>query len=561
MFSIKLINFIFAFLILPFYSNEKLKPTNDFSWMIEFIPLTESVTVEHWETDPAISFNDKGWALANKNSNPVTISQYALVCFDTYRRTKDDKHKKAFLNQVSYLMDKEQYHILGEGRVGYPYKFTFHDLKPDWYSGLAQAEAISVLIRYYYLTKDEEALDLIIKLKNQMLWPMEDGGLLAKTPEGGVWIEEYPNSKQHKHVLNGFFISTFGLYEYTKLFPGDKEAKEIYLKCIQSLKQSINKYDTGSWLQYDRGNKGLVSNWYMKAQVLEMKMLYKITNDTFFHRQHLLWSTYPYNKPIEYYGCMLNNFNFSVPAIKDESGWYVQSHNQDLTLLKSTIARYENSPVLKKNITSALFDKSTSTFFQPLKNDTIKEVPFAAVHLNKPATVDYIILTNISKDQTNYDIDIHIKSDSTASWKVIKHKKIYLSGTEIQYKFKESAIYGLKIAFKMKSNSIVKLSDLNMGNSAKKSDNFYIHYLSEFITVKDKKIDFKMNVKNADPFTIFYKCAPNQNALKKAKWSIDQYSTNNTFTAEKCDSLCQFLIVFKNQENSGIRDLKFTEMQ
>lgn len=87
-----------------------------------------------------------------------------------------------------------------------------------------------------------------------------------------------------------------------------------------------------------------------------------------------------------------------------------------------------------------------------------------------------------------------------------------------------------------------------MGNSAKKSDNFYIHYLSEFIPVKDKKIDFKMNVKNADPFTIFYKCAPNQNELKKAKWSIDQYSTNNTFTAEKCDSLCQFLIVFKNQE-------------
>ncbi|MBL7915889.1 MAG: hypothetical protein JNL49_12660, partial [Bacteroidia bacterium] len=85
MFSIKLINFIFAFLILPFYSNEKLKPTNDFSWMIEFIPLTESVSVEHWETDPAISFNEKGWALANKNSNPVTISQYALVCFDTYR--------------------------------------------------------------------------------------------------------------------------------------------------------------------------------------------------------------------------------------------------------------------------------------------------------------------------------------------------------------------------------------------------------------------------------------------------------------------------------------------
>ena len=46
---------------------------------------------------------------------------------------------------------------------------NFHDLKDPWYSALAQSEAISVLIRYYVLTKDKSVLPLIVKLKNFMV--------------------------------------------------------------------------------------------------------------------------------------------------------------------------------------------------------------------------------------------------------------------------------------------------------------------------------------------------------------------------------------------------------
>ena len=106
---------------------------------------------------------------------------------------------------------------------------------------MAEAEFISVLIRYYSLTKDENVLPLIIKTRNLLLTPEADGGLLSKTPEGNTWIEEYGGSKQERHVLNGFFVTVISLYEYCQLFPDDKEARVILNDCYESIKKSLNE--------------------------------------------------------------------------------------------------------------------------------------------------------------------------------------------------------------------------------------------------------------------------------------------------------------------------------
>jgi hypothetical protein len=88
--------------------------------------------------------------------------------------------------------------------AAYAYQFAWagYGLASGWHSGLAQGQAISALIRYYYDTGDKSVLPLINELKNFLFLPQEKGGVLRTTPEGGIWFEEYP-SDPPSFVWNG----------------------------------------------------------------------------------------------------------------------------------------------------------------------------------------------------------------------------------------------------------------------------------------------------------------------------------------------------------------------
>lgn len=551
----RLLGFSLLLVCLPLFL--EFKVAEDLSWIKEFMPLTESVTVDHWEKDARIAFDENGWVQVDKKSNPVTLSQYALVCFDTYKRTGDAKYKKSFLNQVRYLMDEKKYKLLAYDRVGYPYNYSFHDLKPDWYSGLAQAEAICVLIRYYSLTRDTQALSLIVKLKNQLFWPMEDGGLLTKTPEGGPWIEEYPNSKQNKHVLNGFLITIFGIYEYTMLFPDDTKALEMYRNCLVSLKNSVGFYDTGSWLQYDRGTKQSVSNWYMKAQVIEMKMIFEITNDPFFYRLHLLWSTYAYNKPLTFIGCKINNTNFSVPLKASADGWLKPTSDYTNVISATDVKKYNNGSILPNHGCNLLLDKSLSSYYQPLSNDTAKGDVFAEFYLKSSFKIDRLSLINVKDSTGAYSINIEYKTDSTSKWKYLKVKESYKIGKEMYFEFNETEIVALKMSVYMKKNAVVMISEMNLQYSKKKNEAQYAHFQTDALPVDKIKMNFNFEIKDANNYTVFYKYANTKAELLKAHWNPNDYIKKVPFETESCGTLYQYLIVFKlESEGSAIKNVK-----
>jgi len=223
--------------------------------------------------------------------NPVTIAQYALANYEKYLLTQEDKYKTTFLTQVEYLRNK--FDVIGEDMVGFPCHFSMphYGLEPVWYSGMAQGQVISVLARAYLLTHDEAILPLIKKVNNFMLYPVSEGGTLTYTPEGNVWIEEYP-SEEPSLVLNGFVLSVLGLYDYTRLFPEDGEVYQIYSNLLKSLKESLKYYDTGSWLKYCRLDDHLCSRPYMKFQVRQMKQLFAVTNDSYFDSIATKWESY-----------------------------------------------------------------------------------------------------------------------------------------------------------------------------------------------------------------------------------------------------------------------------
>ncbi|MEP7169890.1 MAG: D-glucuronyl C5-epimerase family protein, partial [Bacteroidota bacterium] len=286
----------------------------DVSWIKKYTSIYELYNQDQWEKNTSRSFDSLGVHLTKKNYHPVNACHYAIFCYDEYKSSQNDKFKKAFLAQVSYLRDSTKYMDFDCDKVGYPYNTTFHDLKAPWYSALAQGEVISVLIRYYAMTKDKSVLPLIVKVRNFMVYPQQKGGCSNITPEGYEWLEEYPNSKQEAQVLNGFFICVISLGEYAKLFPSDTAATNLFNRCIEACKSSIKFYDTGSWIRYNRGDKRLVANGYMKWMTNEMVHMYEFTGDQFFKYQHQIWATYGYGKDYVDVGVKKQYYNWAVPV-------------------------------------------------------------------------------------------------------------------------------------------------------------------------------------------------------------------------------------------------------
>ena len=223
--------------------------------------------------------------------NPTTIAQFALSSYDEYVISKENKYLQYFNDQVSYL--KSNFVELSDKTIGYPYNFYLadYDLAPPWYSGLAQGQIVSVLVRSYFLTSNPELLDLIQKTLNLMVQPKEEGGLLTHTPEGGVWIEEYP-SQNPSLVLNGFVFAIFGLADYLSIFHKHEAIGNLYEDSLISLKESIKYYDTGDWLKYSRYSDTLVSEHYMNFQILQMEQLFRLTSDPLFQETAERWKSY-----------------------------------------------------------------------------------------------------------------------------------------------------------------------------------------------------------------------------------------------------------------------------
>ncbi len=308
---------------------QKPMEVNAAEWVKPYISMTSGY--EEWEQLYII--DDNGVVCVDYKGdisiqyNPTTIAQYALACYNNYIETGDDAVKDIFLKQVQWL--KTHYTVINDNTIGYQYDFPWlsYGLSTGWYSGLAQGQIISVFARAYDLTGDKTLIPLMVKSKNLMLLPVKEGGLMAHTPEGYIWVEEYPSEKPSL-VLNGFVSTVLGLYDYMSFFPEDENTRCFYNHCIDSLKKTIAYYDTGDWLVYDRYQDNHimpVNERYMRFQTKQMEQMYNITSDSFFLELYNKYRDYSINNYSRNVKIRINGMfiTFSSPPTIIEGRTYV----------------------------------------------------------------------------------------------------------------------------------------------------------------------------------------------------------------------------------------------
>lgn len=236
------------------------------------------------------SFDSTGIILQKGQYHPLTISIYGVLNYDKFIETGDSLFYQRIVNQFKYFNDSSRWDVAFDDKgIGLPYHFKFHDLKPKWYSGLSQGMAVSFMLRYFKLTNDPLAKEYARKIGFFMNQSVEKGGAISRTPENKLWIEEYPNSKRSKQVLNGFINGLVGLKEYCDFFPDDTVAVQLHDSVYASFISSVGFYDTNNWTCYDR-NKKRVSNLYMRIQLTQLMHLYTIYNDEEIIKQLMIWS-------------------------------------------------------------------------------------------------------------------------------------------------------------------------------------------------------------------------------------------------------------------------------
>lgn len=229
-----------------------------------------------------------------RQHNPIAIAQYALGHFNLYCRNHDARHRQIFLSISDWLAGHLEMNAHGLSVWNHHFDWEYWKvLKAPWYSGLAQGQCISVLLRAYLLTRKQSYFDSAQRAFEVFRHDLSSGGVRYVDPAGLWWVEEYV-TEPPTHILNGFIWALWGIYEYG-LVSNDAYAAELFSRGVATLEGRLSDYDIGYWSLYDLAPnrlKTIASSFYHHLHITQLKVMYNITKADLFRKTADRWEAY-----------------------------------------------------------------------------------------------------------------------------------------------------------------------------------------------------------------------------------------------------------------------------
>lgn len=244
-------------------------------------------------------FNDSGIPLLDyhgkvgRQYNPIAIAQYALGNYNLAVNGETER-LEIFLKNAQWLLNNRMANK--NGVLLWPHHFDFEYFKPlkaPWFSGLAQGQGLSVLIRAYDVTKDQRYLDAAEETFRSLTLSIEDGGVLFRDLHGLPWIEEYLVDPP-THILNGCIWALWGIYDYGLLTQSDN-AMQLFAACAATIAANLHKYDNGFWSLYEltpQRFKSVASKYYHHLHIVQLRVMHRLTGDDLFRAYADKWCGY-----------------------------------------------------------------------------------------------------------------------------------------------------------------------------------------------------------------------------------------------------------------------------
>jgi hypothetical protein len=185
-------------------------------------------------------------------------------------------------------------------------------LKAPWYSGLAQGQGISLLVRAFRETGDERYVEAARKGFEVFGREPADGGVSYRDQIGRVWFEEYivdPPS----HILNGFLWAAWGVYDYA-LLTKDEGVSGLFADATTTLAENLGRYDTGYWSLYELSPTRLpmlASPFYHRLHIIQLQVMCKLTGEPRFMDCTHRWEGYE-RDPFKRHRALLQKILFKL---------------------------------------------------------------------------------------------------------------------------------------------------------------------------------------------------------------------------------------------------------
>ena len=226
--------------------------------------------------------------------NPIAIAQWGLGNFNLSRRAGNEGARRKFLSASDWLCSNLTPNAHGVHVWNHHFDWEYRTtLRAPWYSGLAQGQGISLLLRAHAETNDPKYLGAAKLAFQSFLANIDEGGVAFTDREGNLWFEEYIVSPP-THILNGFLWAAWGVYDFA-LTTDSAEAKQLFERAIHALKSNLHHYDLGFWSLYEQSGTRLpmiASPFYHRLHIAQLRVMYRITGDRIFDEYADRWHAY-----------------------------------------------------------------------------------------------------------------------------------------------------------------------------------------------------------------------------------------------------------------------------
>jgi len=226
--------------------------------------------------------------------NPIAIAQWGLGKFNLSRRRNDPAAREGFLSASDWLCQHLEPNAHGVHVWNHYFDWEYRStLRAPWYSGLAQGQGISLLVRAHSETNQDKYLNSAERAFQSFLVSTGQGGVASTDADDNLWFEEYVVLPP-THILNGFIWAAWGVYDYF-LATGSLQAKTMFEQSVKTLVSNLDRYDLGFWSLYEQSGTRLpmiASPFYHRLHITQLRVMQRLTGDTTFGDYADRWQAY-----------------------------------------------------------------------------------------------------------------------------------------------------------------------------------------------------------------------------------------------------------------------------
>lgn len=226
--------------------------------------------------------------------NPIAIAQWGLGNYNLFCHTGAAQQERKLIAASNWLCEHLEQNSQGVWVWNHYFDWEYRTrLRAPWYSGLAQGQGISLLLRAHRLTREDRYQEAAERAFRSFTKNTNEGGVSFVDEKGHLWFEEYIVSPP-THILNGFIWAAWGVHDYF-LATQDAAASGLFARACETLSKRLAQYDLGFWSLYELSGTRIpmvASPFYHRLHIVQLRVMYRLTGDPVFAHYADRWERY-----------------------------------------------------------------------------------------------------------------------------------------------------------------------------------------------------------------------------------------------------------------------------